>query len=63
MDTIQELEAALAALLTSAPQILADSQGEGSLAKYAKLAGDAAGVFGVFANAVSAHPAAQAPAA
>lgn len=59
MNTIQEIEAALAALLTGAPQILSDSQGEGSLAKYAKLATDAASVFAVFASAVSTHPAAQ----
>ncbi len=57
MTTIAELEAALAALLTAAPQILADSQGSGSLQKYVKLAGDAISVAQTFATAVSSHPA------
>jgi hypothetical protein len=62
MNTIEELEAALAALLTSAPQILTDAQGEGSLTKYVKLAGDALSVAQTFATAVSSHPAVAATA-
>lgn len=62
MDTLQDIEAALAALLQAAPQILADSQGTGSIAKYAKLASDAVSLAGTIATAVTAHPAVAATA-
>jgi hypothetical protein len=62
MNTLEDLEAALAALLTQAPQILQDAQGEGSIAKYAKLANDAVTLASTVAQAVASHPAVTAAA-
>jgi hypothetical protein len=62
LTTIEDVEEAFEVLLSDAPQILADSQGTGSLAKYVKLAGDAATVASQVVAAVGSHPAVTAPA-